>query len=249
MNGRRAGLISLGLVLAAGALPASSSGAVSPADTDGLRKPNESGSQTFKVLSASPGRSAADECGTSGTVGWVCVGPEEQAATTAGPNRRVKYNARRRAMRRPLARAAVRYSDHTSRTVYYGIGLTQVGSFQRGTNLNFNGRQGQLYQSGNVLSGPALRYDFRETIYRGDGHDIIATEFQDIRPLNGAFSTGYVTQPTQTPYHHYNQYHIHFNTRFRASGVSNPSSGDGTFGAPGYNTDYYYCSSGQCQFP
>lgn len=200
-----------------------------------------------------PNENAAPVCGGPPGVGWVCV--EQDDAATGDPSANEVAAARRGApprsvtRRRAEARAAATYSFHSSRTVYYGIGGTQIGSFQRNATVNFNARQGRVFQSGNVLTGRALRYDFQETTFRGGGHGTVANNFRDIRPAGGQFSTLFVAQPSHYPYHNYNQYHIHYNLDIRARGVSNPSSPTGTFAAPLVSTPYYYCGSGLCYFP
>jgi hypothetical protein len=93
-----------------------------------------------------------------------------------------------------------------------------------------------------------VRYDFRETIYRGTKHRV-ADRMRNIRPTRGRFSAGYILQPKRYAYHNGNQYHMHYGLNFRARGVSNPGSPSGTFGAPQTNTPYYYCGSGRCYFP
>jgi len=138
------------------------------------------------------------------------------------------------------------YSWHRTNTLVYGIGNTRVGSFQHGRDLNFNGRQGQFWQTGRWRDGPALRYDFRINIYRGTGHGTRADNWSDVEPEAPAFSTGYVVSPTWFVYHHYNQYHAQYRVHFRAQGVNNPSTSDGTFRSTVTATPYYYCGTGNC---
>lgn len=215
-----------------------------------LTPPADSGDQRTTILREPlpSGTDAASVCGDPQGGGWVCVEPGERSTSTAEDEQSSAEDEGSSERAKPRARAAASYSFYRSNTVYYGIGSRQIGYLQHGRSLNFNGRQGQLAQSGNVLDGPAVRYDFQETIYRGTNHRV-ADKFRVIRPTGGRFTVGYVLQPTWYPYHRGNQYHAHFGLSFRASGVSNPGSPSGVFRAPQTNTPYYYCGSGRCRFP
>jgi hypothetical protein len=146
------------------------------------------------------------------------------------------------------------FSRHYTNTAHYGIGRVEIGTFQHGRDLNFNGSVAQIWQSGNVFTGPALRYDFRMTIYRGLGHDTPVDSFRDIEP-EGSFSSGNTLSHVWFVKHHTNgPYHVHWRVIFRASGVNNPSRSDGTFISPVTSTPYYRCELDAdgariCRFP
>lgn len=223
-----------------------------PSGEPEMAPPPDGGGQRVTILPQplGPGETAAAACGAPLGVGWSCEEPDDGSAddgsvTTSSAARAV--HARQKGPRVRATRTST-YSFYRSDTLHYGIGGTEVGAFQHGRSLNFNGRQGQVAQSGNVLSGPALRYDFREVIFRGTGHGTVADSFRDIVPSAG-FSRTYVRQPDHFPYHHSDKYHLHFGVHFRAEGVNNPSSPDGTFTAAQTSTPYYYCGSGLCYFP
>jgi hypothetical protein len=146
------------------------------------------------------------------------------------------------------------FSRHYTNTAHYGVGPFEYGTFVHGRDLVFNGRRAQIWQSGNVLSGPGLRYDFRMRVYRGEGHSNPVDSFRDIEP-EGSFSTGNILSRTWfVPHHTRGPYHVHWRLIFRASGRTNPSRADGTFITPVTATPFYNCdldADGEriCRFP
>jgi hypothetical protein len=167
--------------------------------------------------------------------GWACIDPARDIEVCASS-----------------ADALATYSWRYKRTVYYGIGAVQIGYFTWRMRVNFSGRQGFINQEAQVLNGPDIRADFRVNAYYIYPNGV--REFRDgvryIRPLAPSFGS-FPKMPQWVPYFHSRQYELRYALRWRARGVSNPSSGDGTFGTARRTSPSFFCvdSLGNCHFP
>lgn len=186
--------------------------------------------------------------------GWVCYDATPNPTTLPPEMQAVKPPiaslARHRKGRQPQARVANTYNWSFNQSGEYGIGSTLVGQLQTVASISFNGRQGRVNSSQQVLHGPAVRIDFRADAYHDDSALTWADGIRAILPSAPSVTTARISMPQWLPYFHGIAYFLSWNWYVRASGVNNPSSADGTFHAGPIHSPTFHCvdSLGSCYF-
>ena len=107
----------------------------------------------------------------------------------------------------------------------------------------FNGRQGRFNQTVSVVEERDVRVGFRVKVFHGTGHGDLADQVYHRVPDSTEEFTRSAEMMPWYRYHDRDKYHAHLGIGVRVE--DRPSA----LWKLATNTPYYYCGSGQCQWP